>query len=835
MLSLGLAPNATGTSWTLVISECFNPRKQLQALCKKNKIPANITNVAMAENLTAMDKVEGLDEILNPIEGDAGTPNVNIRMAGRASTQRKAPRAEAEGSNVKVSVSARPLRGAGAGQGVVEQKNKDANVPPGTPAVSVRRATAVSTRRKKEVEMVEEDGDKKGVEGQPLDVPKTPVAASVSRRRATGRSVRSTKKIENTGGTSVQRTYGTRRSVRLLEKDMSKMGLIDTEDTGSVKIDDDVSQELSNISHQVEDSCDTEKGSSLQIDSAMDTQELEVCSFDLNTVYECQSHDSVSDMKLVSVTENDTVVEPQGSDEAEREKINFLELEAEPNASDEAGSEPFPVLEETCDSSELETENKECVGARRESFHSEPFTDAIMEVTGQEIADMVPDNVSVDVTVKAVAGSLPMIADCKMDDQVRNKGGDQEDNNNDQDVLVEHMDDKEVKSNEPEEDDEYLTLEIEESSESYDKSDDQGSDEVSSVREERIEEFTCQDASTLTVVLADDVSDEDVPASLPMSPVCDDPADINESVECITGDSQVTNKVDDNQEIKDETEHLNLACRNVTDEDNQCPLNVDEKAANESDLMTLGSEGVLEFESISNFPGELQEEVKENKPEQMEAGTDKAPDVTDICTESSANGQPEESVNLEAEPLAEESEDPVAGHEVMLGADRMCTPQVPLVHQQVSVESASGALDGELSCKSNVPVDGEVVSEQVTAIPNHDTVIFSSENMTSDVPVQSAVSDPLKENVPSDDLNNMSIAELRRRLKILMLDGEKSNCNKTDIVKEVDKKRTALQSHVFWWVQKILALCIIVDESSKDGREGVDDNIEYLRRMQSAS
>jgi len=195
-----------------------------------------------------------LDEILNPIEADAPTPNVNLRTAGRALSQRKAARAEAEGSTVKVSASARPLRGARVGVVLMEQENKDANVPPVTPAVGRRRATAVSTRRKKDVEMVEEDGDKN-------DAPKTVAAASVGGRRGTGRSV-CTSKIETPGGTSVQRTYSTRRSVRLLENGLSKMSLIDAEETEVVKIDDDddVYQELSNVSHQVEDSCDTEKG-----------------------------------------------------------------------------------------------------------------------------------------------------------------------------------------------------------------------------------------------------------------------------------------------------------------------------------------------------------------------------------------------------------------------------------------------------------------------------------------------------------------------------------------------------------------------------------------------
>ncbi|BAT91190.1 hypothetical protein LR48_Vigan08g197900 [Vigna angularis] len=741
-------------------------RKQLQALCKKNKIPANITNLGMADALAALDQVEGLDEVLNSSEADVGTPNVNLRTAGRASSQRKATKAEVEGSTVKVSASARPLRGArvGVASGVTEQENKDGSVPPVTPAAGRRRATAVSTRRKKEVEIVEEDGDrndasevteqenkdanvppvtpaagrrratavstrkKKEVEiveedGDKNDAPKTVAAASVARRRATSVSVCTTKN-ETAGGNSVQRTYSTRRSVRLLENGLSKMSLIDTEDSGFVKIDDDdVSQELSNVSNQVEDSCHTEEGSSLQMDSTVvseDTQESEVFS-EQNTEYECQSHESASD-----VTEIDTVVEPHCSDEGEREKINCLELGAEPNESDEAGPDPLLDLEETCESSDLETENKEGVGACQESFPVEASADA-----------MVPDNVSVDVTDQGVAGSLSMITDCEIYDEVNNKCGDQvssdEDVNNralvSQKKQVELMDgkishesdDKEDKNNEPEVEDESDYSSLLEG-----RSDDQGSEVLPLLEDSTVAtlevlpsetsevqvEVTYQDTPTLTVVVAD----EDVAASI-TSPGGDAPTGVNETMEYNTGDV--------NQDMKDETEE---------DEEYQL-LAVEDKDAKESGSM-IGSEGVPELDSISSS-GELQAEVK---PEQMEAVTHSVPDV--------------------AEAQAEESEEPVTG--------------------QVSVESASS------------PIDGEVVSEEVSAMPDQDNVIVSSENVSSDAPVQSVVSDPLKENVTSDDLHNKTMGELKRMLKNLKLGGEKSNCNKTTN-KEVDKKRTALQ------------------------------------------
>ncbi|TKY67843.1 dentin sialophosphoprotein [Spatholobus suberectus] len=872
-------------------------RKQLQTLCKKNKIPANITNVAMADALAALNQVEGLDEFLNPTDGDAGTPSVHHRTAGRASTQRKGAREEAEGSKVKVST--RPQRGARAAEGVVEQENKDANVPVTPAAASRRRATAVSTRRKKEVEMVVQDADNKNeVQGKPkpADVPKTPAVAPVSRTRATGRSVCTTK-IETPAGTSAQRAYSTRRSVRLLEKDLSKMSLMDTDDTGLVKIHD-FSQELSNVSQQIEDSADTEKGASLRTVSTVvseDTQELEVCSSENNTEYECQSHDSGSDVKLVSVTENVMVVEPHGSKEDEQEKVNCLELEAEPHGSDEAGSELLPVLEESCDSFDLEIENKECFGAKQDNLPVEASEDATPEVTDQDIAAVsvvVSDDVSVDVTDQDVGGSFPMLAECNMDDQVSNEGDDKEDKNN-------------VPAEEAELHDSNLILEG--SYDTCDKSNDAGSEVLPVLKEscdsseleiENKESIgvmqdilpfeASEDTATLTVVVPDDVSDQDVAGSLPVSSVNDAPASLKEFVECnqdtdqdillleasedalteVTGQDTATLTVVVPDDVSDQEvagwlpmSPVNDAPVNIkefvecnidddqgnymADEYYQHPLNIDEKAADESELMT-DSEGILELESISHSAGEHQEEL-EAKPERLEAETEKiddAPDVTgtcailavqkdasceksgaviEVCTESSANGKESMGVknvtiesslpdveaedhkntseNLEAEAQAAESEEPVAGEDIVLKADNGFSNVLhntyentsageDVVPQQVTVESAGS------SCKFNSPVDGDVVSED-TAIPNQEPRV-SSETMTedsiheqksTDIPVQSVVSDQLKENVTSDELHNKSMGELKRMLKKLKLDDK----SKTNVVKEVEKKRTALQ------------------------------------------
>ncbi|KAK7264027.1 hypothetical protein RJT34_31629 [Clitoria ternatea] len=372
-------------------------RKELQTLCKKNKIPANITNLAMANALSSLPQVEGLDEFLNSREGDAGTPIVNHRTS-----QRKPVRGEAEGSNVKV-VSARlqrGTRGRGIAEGVVEQEeNKDANLP-FTPAI-VPGSKKRTTHRKKDAEklVVEDDnGDdgKNEVQGKvkvkPIDVPITPAAApsSRARRRAT--------KTETPSGTSVQRAYNTRRSVRALEKNLSKMNLVDTE----YKVDD-VSEELSNVSQQVEDCpSETGKGASLQAMSTQvsenTTHEFEVSSLEKNTEDGCRSHhDLSSDVELVSAAENDTVdglqAEPQERDEPPKDNFSDSGPLGSSYDSNETGSELLPVIEESC---EVEIGNKECFGVRQDKLPVEASENVIPEVTVQDV-DLNVEDVSVEV------------------------------------------------------------------------------------------------------------------------------------------------------------------------------------------------------------------------------------------------------------------------------------------------------------------------------------------------------------------------------------------------------------------------------------------------------
>ncbi|XP_058206378.1 uncharacterized protein LOC131319937 isoform X2 [Rhododendron vialii] len=85
-------------------------RRDLQALCKRNKIPANITNVAMADALTALDVVQGIEEFLNPSSVESPEKTVKAspcvpRTGGRTTTSRKSIKEEA--ASVQISTRAR--------------------------------------------------------------------------------------------------------------------------------------------------------------------------------------------------------------------------------------------------------------------------------------------------------------------------------------------------------------------------------------------------------------------------------------------------------------------------------------------------------------------------------------------------------------------------------------------------------------------------------------------------------------------------------------------------------------------------------------------------------
>ncbi|KAF2288031.1 hypothetical protein GH714_004003 [Hevea brasiliensis] len=199
-------------------------RKELQALCKKNKIPANMTNVAMADALKALEKVERLDELntrSDPQESPEKTKNAEPRTACRTSTRRKPINVEPESSQPKTRTRHATRRMVAEEP---EQENKNVNLPE-TPAMTTtrRRAPAASATRKMDAQLMEVGEDEKLVGQEKSDVPETP-AIRTSRSKTPAVSTR--RKIEGQKDEkSVQTVYATRQSVRLLEKSMAELSL----------------------------------------------------------------------------------------------------------------------------------------------------------------------------------------------------------------------------------------------------------------------------------------------------------------------------------------------------------------------------------------------------------------------------------------------------------------------------------------------------------------------------------------------------------------------------------------------------------------------------------
>ncbi|KAJ6975239.1 hypothetical protein NC653_031175 [Populus alba x Populus x berolinensis] len=213
-------------------------RKDLQALCKKNKIPANMTNISMADALKVLDKVEGLDEFTNaPPKSDsqqspekAGSNEI-LQTSCRTSTRKKPLRIEPESSQKPLTRTPCTTRRRVIG-GDGDQENKNANHPetPAMPA-SRNRISSTSARRKMETKMIEIAEDQ-----QKNNVPKTP-AANSCRRMAPAVSAR--RKVEaQKEEVSVQRVYSTRQSLRLLERSMGGMSLKEKGSVGPLKMDD---------------------------------------------------------------------------------------------------------------------------------------------------------------------------------------------------------------------------------------------------------------------------------------------------------------------------------------------------------------------------------------------------------------------------------------------------------------------------------------------------------------------------------------------------------------------------------------------------------------------
>ncbi|CAH8325544.1 unnamed protein product [Eruca vesicaria subsp. sativa] len=219
-------------------------RRDLQFFCKKNKIPANMTNIAMTDALKALEIVEGIEEFMNQSEStrDLSPTSVakNMPSAARtaARTTRRKTKDETQPSELVTRsclVTSKSLAGE------MEQENRNTNVDPSLPP-SRRRAAVASVAVN-------------------LEESKTPAVRSTRRAQPAAASE------------SVQRVYSTRRSVKLLEESMADLSL---KTNATSKKKEDADSEGSKLQEKSEDSSEkTQEGEAISVRDLNDSLEKE--------------------------------------------------------------------------------------------------------------------------------------------------------------------------------------------------------------------------------------------------------------------------------------------------------------------------------------------------------------------------------------------------------------------------------------------------------------------------------------------------------------------------------------------------------------------------------
>ncbi|PIN03637.1 hypothetical protein CDL12_23837 [Handroanthus impetiginosus] len=205
-------------------------RRELQTLCKKNKIPANMTNVAMADALKALEIVEGIEEFLQPCQSETAQSSIEssarsevtspyVPPTGGRSTRRRNVLKEEPETAKPTTRSRRMTR-----MTVVKDPDASQVDATETPAAMARttrkKASMASACRKMDSQL------KECVEEEKKDATMTPAPLGVtSRRRAV--------KEES----AFKRVYSTRRSVRLAEKSAGLLKEVENENPGPLKKD----------------------------------------------------------------------------------------------------------------------------------------------------------------------------------------------------------------------------------------------------------------------------------------------------------------------------------------------------------------------------------------------------------------------------------------------------------------------------------------------------------------------------------------------------------------------------------------------------------------------
>ncbi|KAL0677372.1 hypothetical protein Bca4012_005353 [Brassica carinata] len=140
-------------------------RRDLQFLCKRNKIPAKMTNLAMADALKSLETVEGLDEYMNQndanvLQSPASVAKLPPSTAARTTRRKTAMKAEPQSSSQLVVVNrscrlkSKSLHGEMNQENVTEESKTynvkiEVNVAKTPAAWSTRKASAAASCKSK--------------------------------------------------------------------------------------------------------------------------------------------------------------------------------------------------------------------------------------------------------------------------------------------------------------------------------------------------------------------------------------------------------------------------------------------------------------------------------------------------------------------------------------------------------------------------------------------------------------------------------------------------------------------------------------------------------------
>ncbi|XP_057774103.1 uncharacterized protein LOC130993286 [Salvia miltiorrhiza] len=197
------------------------PRRELQAFCKKNKIPANMTNAAMADALKALEIVEGIEEFMQLSQSESAQSSIELPdgsevtspyvppTGGRSTRRRNVVKDDVEALTSIMTTTRRTTRRTAAKAS--NESQVDAMETPAVVAQASRRKVQMASACLKMDSQLKEC-----VEEQKKDSLMTPAAVGVASRR---------RRAEETE----KKMYSTRRSVRLAVKSVQMSNSVKSE------------------------------------------------------------------------------------------------------------------------------------------------------------------------------------------------------------------------------------------------------------------------------------------------------------------------------------------------------------------------------------------------------------------------------------------------------------------------------------------------------------------------------------------------------------------------------------------------------------------------------